>query len=90
MGLAAGSAWIDSLFAELGVKLRILAVYHARAYLDKVMLAWGWDEAKRLAQRCRGLRGDINAKLWLNHPKTLKFGVGLSKLKRRLPILINA
>lgn len=67
IGLADGSAWIDGLFEDLGIQVRILDVYHATLYLDKVMLALGWDEAKRLAERCSWLRGDINAKVWLNH-----------------------
>ena len=47
--------------------MRILDVYHASLYLDKVMQALGWDEEKRCAERCSWLRGDINAKVWLNH-----------------------
>ena len=67
IGLADGSAWIDHLFEDLGVTVRILDVYHATLYLDKVMLALGWDDEKRTAERCSWLRGDINANVWLNH-----------------------
>ena len=67
VGLADGSAWIDNLFEDLGITVRILDVYHATLYLDKVMLALGWNEEQRLAERCSWLRGDINAKVWLNH-----------------------
>ncbi len=67
IGLADGSSWIDTLFEEFNVNVRILDVYHATLYLDKVMLALGWDDDKRLAQRCSWLRGDINARVWLNH-----------------------
>lgn len=57
---------IDSLFADLGVTVRILDVYHATSYQDILMKALGWTEDKRLAERCSWLRGDINAKVWLN------------------------
>jgi hypothetical protein len=67
IGRADGSAWLDNLFEDLGISIRILDVYHATLYLDKVMLALGWDEDKRTAERCSWLRGDINAKVWLNH-----------------------
>jgi hypothetical protein len=67
IGIADGAAWIDSLFAELGVDLRILDVYHATSYLDQVMLTMGWDEDRRLAHRCSWQRGDINARVWLKH-----------------------
>jgi hypothetical protein len=67
IGLADGSSWIDTLFEEFNVCVRILDVYHATLYLDKIMLALGWDDDKRLAQRCSWLRGDINARVWLNH-----------------------
>lgn len=67
IGLADGAAWIDRLFEDLGVQIRILDVFHATSYLDKVMLALGWNEEKRTAERCSWLRGNINAKVWLNH-----------------------
>ena len=67
IGLADGSAWIDHLFEDLGVTVRILDVYHATLYLDKGMLALGGDHEKRSAERGSWLRGDINANVWLNH-----------------------
>lgn len=67
IGVADGSAWIDNLFENLGVQVRILDVYHATSYLDNIMIALGWDDERRLAERCSWLRGDINAKVWLNH-----------------------
>jgi hypothetical protein len=67
VGVADGAPWIDGLFGELGVELRILDVYHATCYLDQVMLALGWDDATRLAHRCSWQRGDINARVWLKH-----------------------
>jgi hypothetical protein len=51
----------------LGVTVRILDVFHATEYLDTVMLALGWDEDKRTAERYSWYRGDINARVWLSH-----------------------
>ncbi len=62
-----GSRWIDALFEDLGVTLRILDVFHATQYLDTVMQALEWDDDKRLSHRCSWLRGDINARVWLKH-----------------------
>jgi hypothetical protein len=62
-----------------------LDVYHATLYLDKVMLALGWDVEKRRAERCSWLRGDINAKVWsiIMFLTTLSFGLlGLTRLKQ--------
>lgn len=67
IGVADGAAWIDGLFDELGVDVRILDVYHATYYLDQVMLALGWDKDTRLAHRCSWQRGDINVRVWLKH-----------------------
>jgi hypothetical protein len=67
IGVADGSRWIDALFEDLGVVVRILDVFHATGYLDTVMQALAWHEDKRLAERCSWLRGDINARVWLKH-----------------------
>ena len=67
VGVADGAAWIDGLFAELGVQVRILDVYHATGYLDIVMQALGWDQTRRDAHRDSWCRGDINARVWLSH-----------------------
>jgi hypothetical protein len=67
LGIADGSKWIDALFEDLGVSVRILDVFHATGYLDTVMQALAWHEDKRLAERCSWLRADINARVWLKH-----------------------
>jgi hypothetical protein len=67
IGIADGAPWIDRLFADLAVDVRILDVYHATLYLDQVMLMMDWDEDSRLAHRCSWQRGDINARVWLKH-----------------------
>ncbi|MDQ3398620.1 MAG: hypothetical protein M3511_12790 [Deinococcota bacterium] len=67
IGIADGSAWIDEAFASLGVKQRILDVFHATLYLDTVMKALGYDESTRQAQRASWYRGDIDARVWLKH-----------------------
>ena len=67
IGLADGALWIDEAFAALGIRLRILDVYHATEYLDKVMKALNYDDETRQAHRESWCRGDINARLWLKH-----------------------
>lgn len=67
VGVGDGAAWVDGLFAELGVGVRILDVFHATQYLDLVMQAMGWDQARREAHRDSWCRGDINARSWLKH-----------------------
>ncbi len=67
IGIADGAPWLDHLFEDLGVEVRILDVFHATEYLDKVMLALGWDEDKRTAHRASWYRADINARVWLRH-----------------------
>jgi hypothetical protein len=67
IAVADGAAWLDGLFEDIGVRVRILDVFHATQYLETVMLALGWQEDKRLAQRCSWVRGDINARVWLKH-----------------------
>jgi hypothetical protein len=53
IGVADGAPWLDNLFEDLGVTVRILDVFHATEYLDTVMQALGW------------YRADINARVWL-------------------------
>lgn len=67
IAVADGAPWLDRLFEDLGVTVRILDVFHATQYLDTVMLALGWDEHQRLAQRTSWYCGDINARVWLAH-----------------------
>lgn len=67
IGVADGAPWIDELFDNLGVEVRILDVYHATLYLERVMLAMGWSQERREAQRASWQRGDINARVWLRH-----------------------
>lgn len=67
IGLADGAPWIDNLFDELGVEVRILDVIHATQYLDIIMKAMGWDKEKRSAQRASWLRADLNARVWLRY-----------------------
>lgn len=65
IGVGDGAAWIEGLFDCLGVEQRILDVYHATLYLEKVLLAMGWAEAEREAERRLWLRGEVNARDWL-------------------------
>ncbi len=67
IGLADGARWIDEAFDALGIKQRILDVYHATEYLEKIMLALNYDNETRQAERASWCRGDINARFWLQH-----------------------
>lgn len=67
IGIADGAPWIDRLFDDLGVAVRILDVFHAGHYLDTVMQALGWNEHKRSAERASWCRADVNARIWLKH-----------------------
>jgi hypothetical protein len=67
IAVADGATWLDGLFEALGVSVRVLDVFHATEYLDKVMRAMGWAEEKRQAERASWYRGDINARVWLAH-----------------------
>ena len=67
IGIADAAPWIDDLFAGLGVKQRILDVYHATEYLDKVMKALAYTAEERDAERASWCRGDINARVWFKH-----------------------
>jgi hypothetical protein len=56
-----GASWLDGIFDSLGVNQRILDVYHAVEYLERVLVYWGWDEACRQQERRRWYRGEVNA-----------------------------
>ncbi len=75
IGIADGASWLDTLFNSLGVHQRILDVYHAVEYLERVMVFWGWDEKSRLEERKRWYRGEVN---------------GQARLKALTETLINA
>ena len=65
--MADGAPWIDNLFDELGVEVRILDVIHATQYLDIIMKAMGWNKEKRTAERASWLRADLNTRVWLRN-----------------------
>jgi hypothetical protein len=65
IGVGDGAAWVADLFAYLGVEQRILDVYHATLYLEKVLLAMGWSEPERETERRLWLQGEVNARDWL-------------------------
>ena len=65
IGLGDGAPWIDDRFDMLGVEIRILDVYHALDYLDKVMKALAFSESQRTFHRRQWFRGEVNARSWL-------------------------
>ena len=64
IGLGDGASWIDNALFELNA-IRITDVFHAAEYLDVVMQAMNWDEAKRLVHRRSWYRAELNARDWL-------------------------
>lgn len=65
VGLGDGASWIAQYFARLGA-IPITDVYHSASYLDEVMKAMNWSDAKRTHHRRKWLRGEISARDWLN------------------------
>ncbi len=65
IGIGDGASWLDNLFKSLGVDRRILDVYHAVEYLERLLVYWQWDEADRLQERRRWYRGEVNGSLRL-------------------------
>ena len=64
VGLGDGAAWIDNICCHLDT-VRITDVYHAVEYLDLIMQALHWDEAKRASHRRDWYRADTSARDWL-------------------------
>jgi hypothetical protein len=65
VALSDGATWIADLLELLGV-LQILDVFHAAEYFEKVLMALGWDDELRSAERCLLLRGEIDMGVWLS------------------------
>ena len=64
IGVSDGAPWIEGLFDTLGTLQRILDVYHATLYLERVLLAMAWPATERETERRRWLRGEVNARNW--------------------------
>lgn len=59
-----GARWLEGLCSSLGVP-QVIDVFHACEYLETVLVASGWSEAERLAERRSWLRAEVNAAQWL-------------------------
>ncbi len=66
VGAGDGAPWVQGQFDTLGVKQHIFDVYHAPLYLEKVLLAMAWPEAKQETERRLWLRGEANARTWFS------------------------
>lgn len=64
VGVSDGAAWIEALYETLGIP-QIIDVFHARQYLERVMVQLGWSEGERAEERGRWLRGEVDAAEWL-------------------------
>jgi len=64
VGLGDGAPWIANLFDHVCLT-HITDVFHACGYLDTIMHALAWSEARRLQERCRWFRAEVNARDWL-------------------------
>jgi hypothetical protein len=64
VGLGDGAPWVeDSL--DLLADIRITDVFHSCQYLDTLMQALLWDEAKRAQHRRAWCQGEVSAHGWL-------------------------
>ena len=64
VGLGDGAPWVAATLKLIGAQV-VLDVFHAVSYVDTVMLALGWDEPTRQAERRSWLRGEQDATTWL-------------------------
>lgn len=60
-----GAPWLASLCQTMGVHQHILDVYHSSSYLETVMVALDWSDARRSAERFAWLEGLWAARDWL-------------------------
>ncbi len=64
VGLGDGAVWVQDLL-DTFCSLSITDCFHAAAYLETVMLALGWPERDRIANRKRLCKGEIDVGAWL-------------------------
>jgi len=64
VGLGDGAAWVEDTL-DTFCDVSITDCYHAAQYLEEVMLALGWGDAKRLEVRQVFCRGEIDVKEFL-------------------------
>lgn len=66
LGLGDGAPWVRQLLGELGAQHSLLDVVHALSYLATLLQVLGFSGAKRLEERKRWLRGEVDGALWLH------------------------
>jgi hypothetical protein len=65
VGIGDGASWVEEALDVLA-DIRITDVFHSCHYLDTLMQALDWDEAKRRQHRKAWSKGDISAQHWLS------------------------
>lgn len=66
LGLGDGAPWVRQLLGELGAQHSLLDVFHAVSYLATLLQALGFSDAKRLEERKRWLRAEVDGETWLH------------------------
>ena len=64
IGLGDGAPWVEGCFESLGIPF-ITDVYHATDYLDTLMQAMNWSDARRSRHRRNWCKAKSSAKAWL-------------------------
>lgn len=65
LGVGDGAPWVRDLLEDLGVCYSLLDVFHAVSYLDTILQTLKYSHEKRLEERKRWLRGDVDGAMWL-------------------------
>lgn len=64
VGIGDGAAWIERIVDHY-CDVSVTDCFHAAEYLEKVMVALGWEDSRRAMTRAAWCRGEIDAGAWL-------------------------